>query len=134
MLTVTMTAGMIGAAILVAMVVCVGGVILAVMGGMYLMRNRRERHDDGAPRYSAAVTVRDDPAGGAIAGNFDATPQMAEVLSGVAADVPETDRAKSEIRLWHRERRRSVALVVVGMLLALAGLATLVFLIAELAV
>lgn len=134
MLTVTMTAGMMGAAILVAIVVCVGGLVLAGMGALYLMRNRRERHDEGTPRYSAAVPVRDDPASGAIAGNFEDTPQMADMLSGVAADVPETDRSKSEIQLWHRERRRSVALVVVGGLLALAGLAMLVFLIAELAV
>lgn len=134
MLTATMTAGMIGVAIMVALVICVGGVILAAMGGLYLVRNRRERHAAGEPSYSGTVGSTMDPTDGDIAASFEDAPQWLDdnSMASVSAEVPEIDRKASDQRLYDRERRRSVALVSVGVLLAIAGLVMLGFLISEL--
>ncbi len=134
MLTATMTAGMIGVAIMVALVICVGGIILAAMGGVYLLRNRRERQAAGAPSYSGTVGNTMDPTNGDIAASFEDAPQWMDdtSMSSVSAEVPEIDREASDRRLYDRERRRSVALVSAGALLTIVGLVMLGFLISEL--
>lgn len=129
MMLVTLTAGMIGVAILIAMVICGGGVVLAVLGGSFLLRNRRARQVVAAPQYSRTVTAELDPTSGAISGEYEDEPQYANELAASLADVPELDRAASDLRLLQRERRRSIALVATGAVLAVAGAAMLMLLV-----
>lgn len=129
MMSVTLTAGMIGVAILIAMVICGGGVVLAVLGGSFLLRNRRERQVAAAPQYSRTVTAELDPTSGSITGEYEDEPQYANELAASLADVPELDRAASDLRLLQRERRRSIALVATGAVLAVAGAAMLMLLV-----
>ena len=119
MMSVTLTAGMIGVAILIAMVICGGGVVLAVLGGSFLLRNRRARQVVAAPQYSRTVTAELDPTSGAISGEYEDEPQYAKELAASLADV----------RLLQRERRRSIALVATGAVLAVAGAAMLMLLV-----
>lgn len=129
MFTITLTAGMIGLGILIALVVGVGGVVLIALGAAYLVRNRAERQAGHPPRYSEPVAGAHDPTAGALESEFDDRPQYASELSSIAEDVPESDRDASTRQLWLRERRRSVALIVVGVVLIIVGAVLLTFLV-----